>query len=232
MLHRQNLKKLPEPACSITLSQDFLLRTNSGIDQHAGGSRSDIPVLPQPVCLRLEIPEDNVAFFVLKTPRHDDNGVAFPDPCPFLDFSLDPAHAGDTVNTPDADMISPEHLFGKGKLFIIPFFWQPDADGGRAVGIHCIQVRFFGVFFMKTTHSTNYVLVIYRAADMLKGCIGTCRETAGLLSKNMQFVVYEPEIPSMRSELYRKGRHRKWWYVLSDYTLLALRLDSLNGFDY
>jgi hypothetical protein len=119
--------------------------------------RSDIPVFPEPVRLGLEIPEDDIAFLILETPRSDDNRIAFPDPGPLLDLSLDPAHAGDTVDAPDADMICPEHLFSKGELFVIPLFRQPYADGRSAIRIYGIQVRLIIILFVKT-HSTNYVL--------------------------------------------------------------------------
>jgi hypothetical protein len=84
--------------------------------------RSEIPVLPQPVCLRREVPVDNIALVILKAPGSDDQDVPFPDPDAFFDLALDPPHTGNAVITPHPDMICPHHEVCKSKLFIRPFF--------------------------------------------------------------------------------------------------------------
>jgi len=120
-------------------------------------NRLNVPVLPQPVSLRLEIPVNNIAFLILETPGDDKHGIAFAYPGPLLNLTLDPAHAGDTVNALDTDMVCSHHCFGPGKLLVVPFLGQPHTGNGRAIGIDRIRVYRFIVFFLKTSHSTNYV---------------------------------------------------------------------------
>jgi len=96
---------------------------------------SDVPVLPQPVGLRLEVPVDDIAFLILDAPGNDNDGIAFAYPLSLLYLALDPAHAGNTVNTLDADMICPHHCFGTGKLLIVPFFRQPYPADRRTIGV-------------------------------------------------------------------------------------------------
>jgi len=121
-----------------------------------------IPVFPQPFGLGLEVPVNDIAFFILETPWYDKHGIAFAYPGAFLDLSLDPAHAGDPVHALDADVISTEHCLCKSKLFLGPFLWQPHACDRSSVRIHCVWIDgCLIVLFMKTTHSTNYVYTIY-----------------------------------------------------------------------
>ena len=120
--------------------------------------RSNILFFPQPVSLRLEVPVNNIALFVLETPGYDKDGIAFPYPLPLLHLSLDPAEAGDPVDALDTDVVCPLHRLGTGKLLIIPFLWQPDTADRRTSRVHCIRVCCTCIFFsVKTTHSTNYV---------------------------------------------------------------------------
>lgn len=87
-----------------------------------GKKDSEIPVLSQPVCLRREVPVDNIAFVVLEAPGSDDQDIPFPDPDTFFDLALNPAHPGNPVITPDPDMICPHHQVRECKLFVCPFF--------------------------------------------------------------------------------------------------------------
>jgi len=120
-------------------------------------NRLNVPVLPQPVSLRLEVTENNIAFLVLETPGDDKHGIAFPNPGTFLNLALDPAHAGYTVNALDTDMVCTHHRFGTGELLVVPFPGQPHTGDWRTIGIDRIRVYRFIVFFLKTCHSTNYV---------------------------------------------------------------------------
>ena len=71
--------------------------------------RLNVPVLPQPVGLRLEVPVNYIALVVLDAPGDDNDSIAFADPLPFFDLALDPAHPGDPVDALDADMVCPHH---------------------------------------------------------------------------------------------------------------------------
>ena len=78
----------------------------------------EIIILPQPVGLRREVTVENIAFVVLETPWHNNQDVAFADPCPLLDLAFYPAHALDTIHAADADMVGTHHQFCAGKLFV------------------------------------------------------------------------------------------------------------------
>jgi len=84
--------------------------------------RSNVPVAAQPVHLGRHIPVYDITFLVLETPGSHDQGIPFTDPYSFLDFSLDPTHAGDPVITTDPDMVRSHHQFGLRELFFCPFF--------------------------------------------------------------------------------------------------------------
>lgn len=90
--------------------------------------RLKVIILPQPVHLRGQIPVDDIAFFVLETPWDDDEDVSLPDPCPFLDLSLDPPHPLHAIVAPDLDMVCTHHQLGAGKLLAVLLFGQADAD--------------------------------------------------------------------------------------------------------
>ena len=66
---------------------------------------SEIFVCAKPVYLRGSVAVDDVAFVVLEIPRDNNENVAFADPDPFLNLSLNPAKTGDTVRAPDFDMV-------------------------------------------------------------------------------------------------------------------------------
>ena len=97
--------------------------------------RLNVPVLPQPVGLRLEVPVDDIAFLILDTPGNDNDGIAFAYPLSLLYLSLDPAHAGDAINTLDTDVICPHHCFGTGKLLVVPFFGQTYTADRRTIRV-------------------------------------------------------------------------------------------------
>ena len=83
---------------------------------------SEVPVLSQPVSLRGKITVNDITLLILERPWRDDQDISFTDPDPFLDLTLDPAHAGDTIITPHTDMVCPHHKVCKSELFIGPFF--------------------------------------------------------------------------------------------------------------
>ncbi len=99
-----------------------------------------IPVLTQPVCLGREVAVDDIAFFVLETPRGDNYDVAFPYPGALLDLSLNPAHAGDAVVTPDPDMVCPHHEVSECELFTSPFLGKTNPDDRRTVRVYCVWI--------------------------------------------------------------------------------------------
>jgi len=84
--------------------------------------KSEITVLPQPVCLGREVPVDNIALVILEAPWSDNQDISFPDPDPLFDFALDPAHPGNSIIASHPDMICSHHEICKSKLFICPFF--------------------------------------------------------------------------------------------------------------
>ena len=96
---------------------------------------SEIIVLAQPVCLRRQVPVQDIALLVLETPRDDDEDIAFPDPGALLDLALDPAHPLGAILAADADMVGAHHQFGHRELFVQFLFWQPHADNRCPVGI-------------------------------------------------------------------------------------------------
>jgi len=131
----------------------LLLRQSDDLSK----KRLNVLVSPQPVCLWLEVPVNDIAFLVLETPRRNDDGIALADPGTFLDLSLDPAHAYNAVNALDTDMVCPQHCQGNGELFIVPFLWQTNTGYGGTVRIYRIRVCCCFIVFLVKTHSTNYV---------------------------------------------------------------------------
>ncbi len=99
-----------------------------------------IPVLAQPVRLGRQVTVDDVTLLILETPRGDNHNVAFPDPSPLLDLSLDPAHAGDSVIAPDADMVCPHHEISECELLASPFLGQTNPDNRRSVRVYCVWI--------------------------------------------------------------------------------------------
>ena len=95
----------------------------------------EIPVFPQPVRLRRQVPVKDVAFLILETPRDDDEDVAFPDPRPFLDLAFNPSHPFNSVLASDPDMVCSQHQSGAGKLFAVLLLWQANTDNRRPVGV-------------------------------------------------------------------------------------------------
>jgi len=100
-----------------------------------------VPVLAQPVCLGRKVPVNDIALFILERPWTYDQDVAFTDPDPLLDLSLDPAHAGDTVIAPDPYMVCSLHQICKCELFIGPFLRQADTDCWRTISIYCVEIN-------------------------------------------------------------------------------------------
>ena len=96
---------------------------------------SEVVVLSQPVNLGREVPVQDVAFFILETPRDDDQDISFPDPGAFLDLALDPAHPFYTIRTTDLDMVRPHHQLGAPELFAVLLLRQTDTDHRCAVRI-------------------------------------------------------------------------------------------------
>jgi hypothetical protein len=115
-----------------------------------------VVVSSQPVGLCPDISIHDIAFSVLETPGSHDQRISFPYPGPPLHRSLDPAHPGDPVRTPDANVVCPEHQFGLGKLFSSSFFWQPYPDNRCSIGIHRIRVKSTLIVLIIFSHSTNY----------------------------------------------------------------------------
>lgn len=115
---------------------------------------SEIPVLPQPVCLGWKVPVNNIALVVLKTPGSDDKDVSFTDPDAFFDLALYPAHTGNTIITPHPYMICPHHEISKSKLLICPLFWQPYPDNRRTVFVYRIGVKFIIIIVISNSHNS------------------------------------------------------------------------------
>jgi hypothetical protein len=110
--------------------------------------RLNVPVSPQPVCLRFEVPVNNITLLILKTPWRNNDGIALPDPGTFLYLPLDPAHTGNPVYTLNTDVICPQHRLGKGKLFVVPFLGQSYTDDGSTIRVHRIWICCSIVFLM------------------------------------------------------------------------------------
>lgn len=109
-------------------------------------------VVFQPVCLWPDIPVHDITLGILETPGDDNQGIAFPDPVPFLHGSPDPAQEGDAIDTPYPDMICSEHQFGYGELLVFPFFRQPYTDGWNAI---CRWICCIVIFFLESTYIIN-----------------------------------------------------------------------------
>ena len=107
-----------------------------------------VVIPPQPFHLRTGVPVDDIAFFVLKIPRHYNKDVPFTDPDFLFDLSFDPPHAGDAINTPDADMVCSHHQFSAPELLEVPFLGQfhPDKFLTRLI------LRFFRFFLYQCNH--------------------------------------------------------------------------------
>ena len=99
-----------------------------------------IPVLAQPVRLGWQVAVDDIAFLVLETPRGDNHDVAFPYPGTLLDLSLDSAHAGYAIVTPDTDMVRPHHEVRECELLTGPFLGKTDTDNRRTVRVYCVWI--------------------------------------------------------------------------------------------
>jgi hypothetical protein len=53
-------------------------------------------------------------------------------------------------------MICPHHEIGKRKLFICPFFWQPNPDNRGTVFIYCVRVKIITIIVI-ISNSPNSV---------------------------------------------------------------------------
>ena len=116
---------------------------------HPGEKRSKIIILPQPVGLRGQVAVQDVALFVLETPRDYNEDVAFPYPGPLLDLAFDPAHPLYPVMAADTDMVCSHHQLRAGKLLVQLFFGKTDADKRCPIRIElscaCRVFRFFSM---------------------------------------------------------------------------------------
>ncbi len=99
-----------------------------------------IPVLAQPVSLGRQVAVDDIALLILETPGGDNHNVAFPYPGALLDLSFDSAHAGDTIITPNPDMVCPHHEVSECELLTSPFLGKTDTDNGRPVRVYCVWI--------------------------------------------------------------------------------------------
>jgi len=127
-----------------------------------------IPVLAQPVSLGWQVAVDDIALLVLETPGGDNHDVAFPDPGALLDLSLDPAHAGDTIVTPDTDMVCPHHEVSECELLTGPFLGKTDTDDRCSVRIYCVWI--YIIFVIIGSNSDNS-FVLYMTLRTMKVCI-------------------------------------------------------------
>jgi hypothetical protein len=89
---------------------------------------SQIAVAAEPLHLRPGVPVDDITLVVLETPGDHDEDVPFPDPNLLLYFAFDPPETGDTVKTPDTDVVSSHHQFGTGKDLLVSLVRKPDPD--------------------------------------------------------------------------------------------------------
>jgi hypothetical protein len=132
----------------------------------------DIPVSLQPFCLWFEVPVHDITLCILEAPGSNNQGIAFPDPSPFLHCSLDSAQAGDPINTPHTDVICPHHQFSACELLFIPFLRESYTDGGCAVCIQGVRICCIVGFFLKSSHSTIFICMwVSIAAETLKVCL-------------------------------------------------------------
>ena len=111
-----------------------------------------IPVLAQPVRLGRQVAVDDIALLILETPGGDNHNVAFPYPGALLDLSLDPAHAGDAIVTPDPYMVCPHHEVSECELLTGPFLGKTDSDDRRSVRIYCVWIY---IIFVIGSNSDN-----------------------------------------------------------------------------
>jgi hypothetical protein len=93
----------------------FVVKTSTGIT----GSKIIVPA--EPFDLRTGIPVDDIALLVLEIPRDDDQDITFTDPDFLFDLPFDPSHPGDTIKTPDADMVGTHHQFGTPEHLTVTF---------------------------------------------------------------------------------------------------------------
>lgn len=110
--------------------------SSSDASEMAVKKKLQVIVLPEPFGLRGKVPVQDVTFRVLETPRDDNKDVPFPDPCPFLDLALDPAHPVNAIGALYTDVVCPHHEPGAGKLLAVLPFWQPHPDYRGAV---CVE---------------------------------------------------------------------------------------------
>jgi hypothetical protein len=80
-----------------------------------------IIISPEPFNLRAGIPVDNIALFILEVPWDDNENITLPDPDFLFDLPFDPSQPGDTVKTPDADMVGTHHQFSTPKHLAVAF---------------------------------------------------------------------------------------------------------------
>jgi hypothetical protein len=107
----------------------------------------EIIILPQPVCLRGQVPVEDIAFLILETPRDHDEDVAFADPCPLLDLALDPAHPLNAIVAADADMVCAHHQFSAGELLAKFLLGQPHTDYRCTIGVETPRTIALSRFF-------------------------------------------------------------------------------------
>jgi len=122
-------------------------------------SSLNIPVSFEPVRLWFEVPVNNITLCILEAPWSNNECIAFPNPGPFLHCSLDSAQTRDPVNTLDTDVICPHHQFSKGELLFVPFLRKPYTDSWCTVFIECVRVCCIVVFFLISSHPTNFVCI-------------------------------------------------------------------------
>jgi len=121
-----------------------------------------IIIFAQPVCLRGEVAVQDIALLVLETPGDDDDNVAFADPCPLFDLTLDPAHALHAILAADADVVCSHHQFRNGELLVQAFFGQADTDNRGSVRIEFAWAARGFRFFCRTRNCNISGDILYR----------------------------------------------------------------------
>ena len=79
----------------------------------------EVIVLLEPIDLGLDITVDDIALLILETPGNNNQEIAFTDPEPLLDLTLDPTGARHTVLASDTYMVCPEHQVGSAEYLSI-----------------------------------------------------------------------------------------------------------------
>jgi hypothetical protein len=80
-----------------------------------------IIISPEPFDLRAGIPVDNIALFILEVPWDDNENITLTDPDFLFYLPFNPSHPGDTIKTPDADMVGTHHQFGTSEHLAVAF---------------------------------------------------------------------------------------------------------------